>query len=131
MKPVSEDIILLRAFAASVDENAAITVSRTVEEILRSQGKVLRCDSPKRYWKIAEYWEIFFVLQPDRSIQVAFEELLNELGTGWEVHKLDSDSWAVWNSGPVCTFASGDVRWANLECVSRDASESVIPQVEE
>lgn len=125
MNTSSDNTIFLRAFAAVTDEAGATLICQDVERRLSCHGKIARSDPPQRYWKIPEYWEVFVEFRPEKPVPLAFDDVLSELGSGWEVHRLaDGGSWAVWNAGPQSTFVIPAIRWANLECLYRSDTET-------
>jgi len=114
---MSDNAISLRVFAEVSDKCAAEALCRQTIGKFTQFGKIVRCDTPKPYWKIPEYYEIFVVLEPDVPVRHAFDRIMMELAPRWgEVHRHAEGSWAVWNAGPGSTFVISEVRWANLEC---------------
>ncbi|MGA2498339.1 MAG: hypothetical protein ABSH20_11395 [Tepidisphaeraceae bacterium] len=120
-EPSTDDnTIFLQAFAAVSDQTAANAIRRSVEERLSRHGAITRCDIPKQYWKIPEYFEVFIELRPCKPVPETFDNILIELGCGWEIHRFPGGgNWAVWNAGPEAAFFITEVRWANLECLRR------------
>lgn len=125
-----DNAIFLRVFAEVGDQAAANTISRRIEDVFTRYGAIVRCDTPKQYWKIPEYFEVFVVLRPFKPVPDAFDSILTALGSGWEVHRFaGGGNWAIWNAGiDDATFAITEVRWANLECLHEPESALVNPE---
>jgi hypothetical protein len=114
---MNDNAIYLRIYAAVPDERAAKVVLEAIAENLKLHCRIEQ-SIIKRYWKIQRYFEIYFLLEPIGAIAIAFQSLLEVLGTGWEVHRFnDGGDWAVWNARENSSFSKSEVRWANLECV--------------
>src|SRR5688500_11512919 len=104
--------ITVKLMAELSDEATAVRFENTIQARIAAFGSVRQSET-KRYWKIPEWFEIFFYLQPGTDHELAFDDILSSLGEGWERHDVSSEEqWAVWNSKEGSTFCTSHVRWA-------------------
>ncbi len=121
---MDDNAINLRVYVESADDSTANRVSLQLAELMSRHGEISQNPLPIPYWKINEYWEVFVMLRPSKTVLDAFNQTLLELGTGWDVHRFPTQGdWAVWNPGVNSVFANPDVRWAHLECLRYDENE--------
>ena len=114
------DRIMLRLYAEVSDGPEVDQVASNVTAKLAAVGTILRSDTPTRYWKIPAHFGFFFVLLPNSPLRAAFQHILEDFGTGWDVHAsgIGAD-WAIWNPSANAVFHVPCVRWAHLECESQ------------
>jgi hypothetical protein len=107
--------ITLRLMAELPDEAAALRFENIVQARIAVFGSIKQSET-KRYWKIAELFEVNFSLQPSTAPDSAYDGILASLGEGWERHDISNEEQrAVWNPKEGSTFFSSHVRWANVE----------------
>jgi hypothetical protein len=107
--------ITLRLFAELPDQAAALSFGNTVQGRIADYGHIRKSEL-KRYWKVPEWFEISFFLQPSTAPDSAFDGILCSLGQGWERHDISGEEqWAIWNPKDGSSFFSSYVRWANVE----------------
>lgn|ERR1022692_738027 len=107
--------ITLRLMAELSDEAAARHFEDTVQARIAVFGSIKQSET-KRYWKIPEWFEVNFSLQPSDDPELVYDGILSSLGEGWERHDISNEvQWAVWNPNDGNRFFSSSVRWANVE----------------
>jgi hypothetical protein len=107
--------IILRLMAHVPDEAAALRFENIVQAKIVVFGSIKRSET-KRYWKIPEWFEVNFCLQPSTAPDSAYDGILASLGEGWERHDIsEEEQWAIWNPKEGSVFFSLHVRWANVE----------------
>jgi hypothetical protein len=107
--------ITLRLMAELSDEAAARHFEDTVQARIAVFGSIKQSET-KRYWKIPEWFEVNFSLQPSDDPELVYDGILSSLGEGWERHDISNEVlWAVWNPNDGNRFFSSSVRWANVE----------------
>src|SRR5687767_3083951 len=98
--------ITLRLMAELPDEAAALRFENTVQVTITVFGSINQSET-KRYWKIPEWFEVNFSLQPSTAPDSAYNSILASLGEGWERHDISNEEqWAVWNPKEGSTFFS-------------------------
>ncbi|MFZ5759523.1 MAG: hypothetical protein ACOY32_07835 [Thermodesulfobacteriota bacterium] len=108
--------VFLRLFAEEPSEEAAHNVADRILDLLK--GHALHLDiQVKKYWKIPEYYEIFFRLSPLTGSSDIISEIASILGKGWEKQQASLES--IWNPGPESSFKINSVRWAHIEIVEQ------------
>jgi hypothetical protein len=108
-------LITVKLLGELPDDRTALCFENEVQARINPFGGV-RQSGTRRYWKIPEWFEFFFTLQPGTDPELAFGGILSSLGAGWERHDLSAEEqWAVWNPSQSSTFFSPHVRWANVE----------------
>ena len=108
-------LITVKLLGKLPDEGAALCFGNEVEARITLFGGV-RQSGMQRYWKIPEWFELLFTLQPSTDPELAFNGILSSLGDGWERHEISAEEqWAVWNPTQSSAFFSPHIRWANVE----------------
>ena len=116
---MGENRIVVRVHGELPDEPAAQRFLSAIVARLSPVGQIL-VSRAVRYWKVPQHFEVFVELEPPGSVSIAFQRILNELGSGWDVRRFeDGGDWAVWNAPPGKTFAFPEARWSNVECIHR------------
>jgi len=108
--------ILLRLFAEEPSEEAAHNVADKIIDLLKGHTRQLDLQV-KKYWKIPEYYEIFFRLSPLRDSSDIQSEITAILGNGWEEQQTLIES--IWNPGPESNFKIDSIRWAHIEIIEQ------------
>ena len=108
--------VFLRVFAEESTEEAAHKVADRILELLKEHTRQLDVQV-KKYWKIPEYYEIFFRLSPLRDTSIIQSEITALLGNGWEKQQDSVES--IWNPGPESNFKIESIRWAHIEIVEQ------------
>lgn len=107
-----DTIIFLRLFVEIDTEELALEIAKKIVTLISEFAKVEN-QSIEKYWKIPEYYEIFFKLNSVQNIHRDYSSILEKLGSGWEPsNKYES----IWNPGGESKFIIEEVRWAHLEC---------------
>lgn len=113
--------ITVKLMAELPDGAAALHFEKTVQAKIADFGSLTQSET-KRYWKIPEWFEVIFTLQPSTVPESAYEGILSSLGEGWERHDISiEERWAIWNPKEGSRFFSSGVRWANVECFPETA----------
>ena|ERR1022692_2481089 len=107
--------ITLRLMAELSDEAVAQSLENTIRARITSYGSI-KDSKTLRYWKIPEWFEINFSLQPNTDPVVAYDGILSSLGEGWERHDFPGEQqWAIWIPKQGSKFFFSDIRWAHVE----------------
>ncbi len=104
-------ILFLRLFTEVDTEASALEVAKRIIALIIKFAKVEN-QSVQKYWKIPEYYEIFFKLSSLHNLPEDYQSILEILGTGWEQA---SDYESIWNPGDGKKFFVEEVKWAHLE----------------
>lgn len=115
-------VLFLRLFAEVADAGDLTVISERLKAVLRPFGEVGRPEV-NRYWKVPAYFEVYFRMIVEPEAVARFGDILEAFGTGWLSRGSPDEPWAVWNHGPLATFFSPDVRWANVECFFEHESD--------
>ena len=106
-----EPTIYLRIFVEVDTKDAATEIAKKITSTI-SQFVETKIQTIDKYWKIKEYYEIFFKLYPKNQIKADFEKISSAIGSGWES---SGDLESIWNFGEDKAFLSDSVKWAHLE----------------
>lgn len=107
--------LLLRVFVEVGSQDEASKVAVRIANLVGGFSSITH-RTIEKYWKIPEYYELFFRLKPFEDGTSAYEKGLKILGDGWiSVNSTES----VWTPDEGGRFGIDDVRWASFELVAR------------
>ena len=102
----------LRLFFEAQTESEALDFVNTLLPVLSESGRVIE-KIIQKYWKIPEYFEIFFHIETE-EMSDSYSKVLKELGTGWnELNQYES----VWNDWAEGKLLDKRIKWAHLEAI--------------
>ena len=109
--------LTLRLFADCADEPTATQLQGALLQALAAFQPAADA-TPKRYWKIPEYFEFSFALAAAGADDYARLQALSP--GGWTTGGDDDDAWAVWNRADGRAFLLPAVAWAEAQLTRRD-----------
>jgi hypothetical protein len=107
--------IVLRIGVESPDVATARCLESALKLRIDSIGRFQKSET-KPYWKVSGWFEVFICLESDAGSELAFDQLLSSLGTGWQrFGYAEDEEFAIWNPSQNRSFFDPSVRWACVE----------------
>jgi hypothetical protein len=111
--------LFLRLFVETSDSKEAHQIAGQVKTLIEKHANIKKI-KVEEYWKIPEDYEIFFLMDPKRTPEACFNNIMNSLAEGWAeivIAPEDYTYFAIWNAGPNSESFVPKMVWANLEIV--------------
>jgi hypothetical protein len=107
--------LFLRAFAKCEDNSTADEISARIKNTL-AKYRPIPAMPPKRYYKIPEWFEFTYVLEPATAI--SFSHVVANVKSGWVHHSDEFDRSSIWIQEGADVFLAPEVKWAELQLLS-------------
>ena len=103
------NVLFLRLFVEVSTEKSASEIAKKIISLINKFVKVEN-QYIQKYWKITEYYEIFFKLSSLNHVSEDYQYILTRLGSGWE----NFSGFSIWNFGDEKKFVIDEVKWAEI-----------------
>jgi hypothetical protein len=115
--------LYIRLYVEAADQDIAEAIAARMMPTVTAIAPIISQEI-EPYWKIPEYYGIFWKFDPTGDVQAKFDQFiaLSEAGwSGWWIEHPDDEVAphegrdAVWNPTPGVTLLAPEVRWGHVE----------------